>query len=269
MILTKIIAAANQKGGVGKTTTVINLASCLAEQGKKVLVIDMDPQGNTTSGLGLDKNELENTVYELLMGEKTAEECRIHIKYKKHDDIKKLFLIPSDVGLAGAEVELVGTDRKEFLLKEKIAPIRDNYDYILIDCPPSLNILTVNALTAADSVLIPIQCEFYALEGLAQLLYTIKLIRERLNEHLTIEGIVFTMYDSRIRLSGQVVDDVKENLDVYLFKNMIPRNVRLAEAPSYGMPINVYDRKSEGAKAYKKLAKELIRKGTKNATQGS
>ncbi|MGI6050867.1 MAG: ParA family protein [Bilifractor sp.] len=260
--MARIIAAANQKGGVGKTTTVINLSSCLAEQGKKVLVVDMDPQGNTTSGLGFDKNQIENTIYELLTGEVSLEDCRLHVKYKKKDSIKKLYLLPSDVGLAGAEVDLIDVENKELLLRDKLNEVRDQYDYILIDCPPSLNLLTVNALAAADSVLIPIQCEYYALEGLAQLLYTIHLIQERINDKLQIEGVVFTMYDSRIKLAGQVVDNVKENLDVYIFKNIIPRNVRLAEAPSYGMPINVYDKKSEGAKAYKKLAKELIKKGS-------
>ncbi len=259
--MSRIIALANQKGGVGKTTTAINLASNLAKQGKKVLVIDLDPQGNTTSGLGVDKNTVENSVYELLIEDCPLEETILDLEFNGFRERRKLWLIPSKVDLAGAEMELGEMQEKVYILRKRIKSIRNKYDYILIDCPPSLSLLTVNALTTADSVLIPVQCEYYALEGLAQLLDTIGLIRERLNEDLEIEGLVFTMYDSRINLSRQVIEDVRENLDVYIFDQVIPRNVRLAEAPSYGEPVDIYDRKSAGAKAYRKLAKELIRKG--------
>ena len=231
----------------------------MADQGKKVLLIDIDPQGNTTSGLGIDKNELESTIYDVIMGEAGIRDSLIRLKHKKHEDMQHFYLLPANMDLAGAEVELISEENKEYILRDRLAEIRDDYDFIFIDCPPSLNLLTVNAMTTADSILIPIQCEYYALEGLAQLLYTIDLVRQRLNAELQIEGIVFTMYDSRTNLSGQVIDDVTENLDQRIFKSVIPRNVRLAEAPSYGLPINVYDKKSEGAKAYKKLAKEIIK----------
>lgn len=248
----RIIAIANQKGGVGKTTTTINLSSCLAEAGKKVLTIDMDPQGNTTSGLGVDKNECENTVYELILGECTISDSLIHT------EIEYLDLIASNVNLAGAEIELLNINDKEYVLKNEIDYIKDDYDFIIIDCPPSLNMLTVNAMTTADTILVPIQCEYYALEGLSQLMYTINLVQQRLNPHLKMEGVVFTMYDARTNLSLQVVENVKSNLDTNIYKTIIPRNVRLAEAPSHGMPINLYDSKSTGAESYRLLAQEVI-----------
>ncbi|MEE0955303.1 MAG: AAA family ATPase [Eubacterium sp.] len=260
--MSKVIAIANQKGGVGKSTTAINLSSCLAEAHKRVLVIDMDPQGNTTSGLGMDKNNLEYSIYDLLLGDCKLKECIKHISFKSI--IKKsLDLLPSNVNLSGAEIELLDVEDREHTLERKIESIRDKYDFIIIDCPPSLSILTLNALSAADSVMIPTQCEYYALEGLGQLLQTIQIVRERVNEKLQVEGIVFTMFDGRTNLSQEVVDSVKQNLDEYCFKAVIPRNVRLAEAPSYGLPINIYEKKSEGAKAYKSLAKELVKKNKK------
>ena len=244
----RVIAVANQKGGVGKSTTAINLSACLAEKEKKVLTIDMDPQGNTTSGLGVDKNNVENTLYELLLGEAET----------KNTIVKDVDLIPSNVNLSGAEIELIGVDEKEYILKKIIDKVRRKYDYIIIDCPPSLNMLTINALTAANSVLVPIQCEYYALEGLSQLIHTIDLVKDRLNKKLVMEGVVFTMYDARTNLSLQVVENVKDNLQQNIYKTIIPRNVRLAEAPSYGQPITLYDTKSAGAEAYRLLAEEVI-----------
>ena len=219
----RIIAVANQKGGVGKSTTAINLSACLAEKGKKVLAIDMDPQGNTTSGFGVDKNGIENTLYELLLGEAETKDTIVK------DVVENLDLIPSNINLSGAEIELVGIDDKEFILKGITDKLRRKYDYIILDCPPSLNMLTINALTAATSVLVPIQCEYYALEGLSQLIHTIDLVKERLNKRLKMEGVVFTMYDARTNLSLQVVENVKENLNQNIYKTIIPRNVRLAE----------------------------------------
>ena len=230
--MSRIIAIANQKGGVGKTTTAINLSSCLAEAGKKVLTIDLDPQGNMTSGLGVDKNELENTVYELML-----DECSI--KESMADTVVEgMKIIPSNVNA--------------------VDYIRDDYDFIIIDCPPSLNMLTINAMTTADSVLVPIQCEYYALEGLSQLIHTIDLVQQRLNPDLIIDGVVFTMYDVRTNLSNQVVENVKENLDTKIYETLIPRNIRLAEAPSHGLPINMYDSKSAGTESYRMLAKEVM-----------
>ena len=248
----KAIAIFNQKGGVGKTTTNINLAACLAIKGKKILIIDIDPQGNTTRGVGVDKDETEQTLYELLVGECELKDCIIENVYEN------LSLIPSNVNLAGAEIELVGVEGREYLLKNQIDTVKDDYDFIIMDCPPSLNILTINAMTTANSILVPIQCEYYALEGLTQLIHTIELVQERLNPDLVMEGVVFTMYDARTNLSLQVVENVKSNLNQSIYKTIIPRNVRLAEAPSYGMPINIYDTKSVGAESYRLLAEEVL-----------
>ncbi|TGY95967.1 ParA family protein [Petralouisia muris] len=248
----RIIAIANQKGGVGKTTTAINLSACLVEEGKKVLTIDMDPQGNTTSGLGVEKSDLENTVYELMLGECTIRKSMVQT------EIENLYLIPSNVNLAGAEIELLGIDEKEYILKNEVDYIQDDFDFIIIDCPPSLNMLTINAMTTANTILVPIQCEYYALEGLSQLIHTINLVQTRLNPSLEMEGVVFTMYDARTNLSLQVVENVKSNLNTTIYKTIIPRNIRLAEAPSHGLPINLYDGKSAGAESYRLLAKEVI-----------
>ncbi len=251
--MSKIIAIANQKGGVGKTTTSINLASCLSELGKRVLVIDSDPQGNTSSGLGVNKDDLEHTFYDLLLGNSSFSEVNI-----KLDFFEKLHILPSNIELSGAEIELVGKNNREYLLKNILESVDKDYDYILIDCPPSLNMLTINALTAANTILVPLQCEYYALEGLSQLLYTINLVQQKLNPSLQIEGVVFTMYDSRTNLSLQVVEEVKTHLGKNVYKSIIPRNVRLSEAPSHGKPINLYDPKSKGAEAYMLLAEEVI-----------
>lgn len=248
----RIIAIANQKGGVGKTTTSINLSACLAEANKKVLLVDIDPQGNATSGFGIDKNNLENTIYELFIEECEIEDCLID------NVVDNLSVLPSNVNLSGAEIDLIGIDNREYVLKKHIDKIKDNYDFIIIDCPPSLNILTVNAMTTADTVLVTIQCEYYALEGLSQLIHTINLVKTRLNPELEMEGVVFTMYDARTNLSLEVVENVKRNLEQNVYKTIIPRNIRLAEAPSHGLPINMYDSKSVGAESYRLLAQEVI-----------
>ena len=251
----RIIAIANQNGGVGKTTTAINLSACLAEKGQKVLAIDMDPQGNMSSGLGLDKNSVEKTIYDLIIGESEVEEVL------QKNALENLDILPANVDLSAAEIELIGIDEKEYIVKKAIEKIKDAYDYVIIDCPPSLSMLTINAMTTADSVLVPIQCEYYALEGLSQLIHTVELVKERLNPVLEIEGVVFTMYDARTNLSLQVVENVKGNLQQNIYKTIIPRNIRLAEAPSYGMPINQYDAKSAGADSYRRLADEVMNRG--------
>ena len=250
----RIIAITNQKGGVGKTTTSINLSAALAAKGKKVLVIDTDPQGNTTSGYGIDKNELDYSVYDLMLGECSVHDCIIK------NVIENVSIIPSNVDLSAVEIELIGKEQKEYILKKEIDYIKDKYDFIIIDCPPSLSMLTINSMTTANSILVPIQCEYYALEGLSDLLHTVNLVQERLNPELAMEGVVFTMFDARTNLSNQVVENVKNYLGQNVYKTVIPRNVRLAEAPSYGQPINVYDPKSAGAEAYAMLADEVIKR---------
>lgn len=248
----RIIAIANQKGGVGKTTTAINLSACLAEAGQKVLVLDIDPQGNTTSGLGINKEEMESTIYQVILQEIEIEDAICKQTFENLD------VIPSNVNLAGAEIDLIDVEDREYILKNAILKVRDNYDYVILDCPPSLSMLTVNAMTAADTVLVPIQCEYYALEGLTQLIHTINLVKKKLNPALELEGVVFTMYDSRTNLSLQVVENVKDNLKQNIYKTIIPRNIRLAEAPSHGLPINIYDSKSSGAESYRLLAEEVM-----------
>ena len=275
----RIISVCNQKGGVGKTTTTINLAAAIAENNKKVLVIDIDPQGNTTGGFGVDKRTAERTVYDVLLGECSAGEAVI----REVTDAKKaaesaaragdsqgktpgsafsgrVDLIPANVNLAAAEIELIGVGDKEFILKNALKDIAMRYDFIFLDCPPSLNVLTVNAMVASDAVLVPIQCEYYALEGLSQLIHTINLVRERLNPVLDVDGIVFTMFDARTNLSMEVVENVKNHVSQHIYQTIIPRSIRLAEAPSYGQPITVYEPRSTGAAAYRALAREVIRR---------
>lgn len=250
--MSRIIAIANQKGGVGKTTTNVNLSACLAVAGKRVLTIDIDPQGNTTSGLGIDKNKIEKSIYDVLINGADAKEAIIHT------EIDNLDIIVSNLQLAGAEIELVSMISRETILKKALSEIRDSYDYILIDCPPSLGLITINALTAADRLLVPIQCEYYALEGLAQLMNTVNLVQKHLNPDLKIEGVVLTMFDARTNLAIEVVQEVKKYFRDKVYTTIIPRNVRLGEAPSHGLPIIMYDPKSTGAEAYTDLAEEMI-----------
>ena len=253
----RIIAIANQKGGVGKTTTAINLAACLAEAGQKILIIDIDPQGNTTSGFGLSKTDIEKTVYEVLLGECNIKDAIVE------NIIDNLDILPSNVNLAGAEIDLIDVDNREYILKESILEVRDRYDYIILDCPPSLSMLTVNAMTAADTVLVPIQCEYYALEGLTQLLNTILLTQSVFNPRLTIEGILLTMLDQRTNLGVEVSQEVRKYFKEKVYKTAIPRNIKLSEAPSEGLAIFDYDNNSEGARAYRDFAKEVCKRNAK------
>lgn len=254
--MARVIAIANQKGGVGKTTTAINLSAYLALAKQKVLVIDSDSQGNSSSGFGIDKRNIQNTFYDLLSAKATFDETKVAI-----DGFEKLDVLPSNTELAGAEIELIGVEYREYILKNIIFQIKKQYDYIIIDCPPSINMLTLNALTAANSILVPIQCEYYAMEGLTELMHTINLIQKKLNPELEIEGVVFTMFDARTNLSLQVVEEVRKYLGDNVYKSIIPRNVRLSEAPSHGLPINLYDGKSKGAEAYRLLAEEVMKRG--------
>ena len=253
--MSKIIAVANQKGGVGKTTTAVNLAACLALAGKKVLLVDTDPQGNSTSGVGVNKETLPNCIYDVFIDGMPILEIR------KNTEIKGLDIIPAAIQLAGAEIEMVGRFSRENILKKALLPVSEIYDYIIIDCPPSLGLLTINSLTAANSLLIPIQCEYYALEGLGQLMNTFSLVKEHLNPHIYIEGVLLTMFDARTNLSIQVVDEVKKYFKDKVYQTIIPRNVRLSEAPSHGKPIVIYSPKSRGAEVYRDLAKEVMKSG--------
>ena len=258
----KIISVANQKGGVGKTTTTVTLCAILAKKGKKVLLIDADPQGNATSGLGVTK-EVEESIYDVLVGDTTVQETI------QSTNIRNLKVCPSNINLAGAEVELVSMMSREQRLKEKLDEIKNKFDFILIDCPPSLGLITLNAFTASDSILIPVQCEYYALEGLGQLLNTVNLVKKHLNKSLEVEGALLTMYDARTNLSNQVVKEVKKYFEDKVFKTVIPRNVRLSEAPSYGMPITLFDARSKGAKSYEKFAKEFLKNNEKGKEEAS
>ena len=251
-LLAKVIAIANQKGGVGKTTTAVNLSSCLAYKGKRVLLIDIDPQGNTTSGLGIDKKNITKSIYNVLINSENIADVLIDTP------LENLKLCPSNIHLAGAEIELVPVISRETRIKEALEHIKDSFDYILMDCPPSLGLLTINSLTASDTILVPIQCEFYALEGLSQLMNTVKLVQKHLNSGLDVEGVVLTMFDARTNLSIQVVEEVKKYFKNKVYRTVIPRNVRLSEAPGYGLPIILYDPKSKGSECYLELAQEMI-----------
>ncbi|MCG7335109.1 AAA family ATPase [Sporosarcina sp. ACRSM] len=250
--MSRIIAVANQKGGVGKTTTSVNLSACLAHIGKKVLLIDTDPQGNATSGVGVNKGDVQKCIYDILI-----DDADVHEVIRK-TKVENLDIIPATISLAGAEIELVSTISREVRMKHAIQEVKDRYDYIIIDCPPSLGLLTINALTASDSILIPVQCEYYALEGLSQLLSTIRLVQKHLNEYLTIDGVLLTMFDARTNLGIQVIDEVKKYFQDKVYRTIIPRNVRLSEAPSHGEPIIIYDARSRGAEVYLELAKEVV-----------
>jgi chromosome partitioning protein len=251
----RIISVSNQKGGVGKTTTTVNLAAFLAEKGKRVLIIDIDPQGNAGFGLGVNAEEIETTIYEVLIGELEMKDAIFKTSYEN------LYIIPSNIHLSGASIDLLDIDNKEFILSKALAEVSDNFDYIFLDCPPSLGILTLNALVAADTVMIPLQCEYYALEGLSQLLRIVNMVQEGLNRNLRIEGVVLTMYDSRTNLAQQVVQDVREYFKDKVFETVIPRNVKLSEAPSFGKPIGSYDHTSVGSQTYEKLAQEVLNNG--------
>lgn len=248
----KVIAIANQKGGVGKTTTAVNLSACLGKRGKKTLIIDIDPQGNTTSGLGIDPRGIEQSIYDCIINDVPMQDVILKT------DFEGLWICPSNINLAGAELELVMKDNREFVLKRAISEVKDRFDFILIDCPPSLGLITLNSFTATDSILVPIQCEYYALEGLSQLTNTIKMVKKRLNPHLAMEGVLLTMFDARTNLSIQVVEEVKKFFGNKVYGTIIPRNVRLSEAPSFGQPIIEYDRNSRGAECYTDLADEVI-----------
>ncbi|MCK4376773.1 MAG: ParA family protein [Actinomycetia bacterium] len=261
--MARVIALTNQKGGVGKSTTAINMSACLAEMGENIVLIDVDPQANTTSGLGVNKYKVDKSIYDAIIGKANIKELVLNTR------VEGLSLIPSNIHLAGAEIELVNMMMREHRLRKVIEPIRNNYDFIIIDCPPALGILTINALVAADEVIVPIQCEYYALEGLGQLIKTIELVKNNLNKNLEISGFVMTMYDSRTKLASQVVEEVKRYFGEKVYKTIIPRNVRVSEAPSYGLPVIFYDPNCKGSLAYKNFTKEVINHGKRRIGEGT